>query len=57
MVRTMNDSSSILSAIDRICAQLAIAMHNMEFQIYAMLALFVVLSVLLFPPRDDLDQV
>lgn len=44
-----------LGDIDRLCGQLATAMHDAEFQIYATLAL-VVLSVLIFPPRDDLDQ-
>jgi hypothetical protein len=53
----MSDSYSMIAEIDRLCGQIAIAMHNAEFQTYAMLALVVVLSVLLFPPRDDLDQV
>jgi hypothetical protein len=53
----MSDSFSMLAEIDRVCGQIAIAMHNAEFQIYATLALVVVLSFLLFPPRDDLDQV
>jgi hypothetical protein len=57
----MSDSFSMIAEvfaeIDRLCGQIAIAMHNAEFQIYATLALAVVLSVLLFPPRDDLDQV
>jgi hypothetical protein len=53
----MSDSSSLLDAIDRVCGQVAIAMHNVEFQLYATLALVVVLSLLLFPPKDDLDQI
>jgi hypothetical protein len=53
----MSDSFSMIAEIDRVCGQIAIAMHNAEFQIYATLALVVVLSFLLFPPRDDLDQV
>jgi hypothetical protein len=47
----------MIGEIDRFCDQIAIAMHNAEFQTYATLALLVVLSVLFFPPRDDLDQV
>jgi hypothetical protein len=53
----MSDSFSMIAEIDRLCGQIAIAMHNAEIHIYATLALVVVLSVLLFPPRDDLDQV
>ena len=56
-LRAMSDSFSMIAEIDRLCGQIAIAMHNAEFQIYATLALVVVLSFLLFPPRDDLDQV
>ena len=47
----------MIGEIDRLCGQIAIAMHNAEFQSYATLALAVIVSVLLFPPRDDLDQV
>jgi hypothetical protein len=47
----------MLAEIDRFCGQLATAIHASELQLYAMLALVVVLSALLFPPRDDPDQV
>ena len=47
----------MLVEIDRFCGQLAAAIHASELQLYAMLALVVVLSALLFPPRDDPDQV
>jgi hypothetical protein len=53
----MNVSTSLLSGIDRLCGQLAAAIHNAEWQIYATLTLIVVLSALLFPPKDDPDQV
>jgi hypothetical protein len=53
----MSDALSMIGEIDRLCGQIAIAMHNAEFQSYATLALAVIVSVLLFPPRDDLDQV
>lgn len=47
----------MLAEIDRFCAQIAAAIHGSELQIYATLALIVVLSALLFPPKDDPDQV
>jgi hypothetical protein len=53
----MNDSLSFLATIDRLCSQFATALHNAEWQVYATLTLLIVLSALLFPPRDDPDQV
>jgi hypothetical protein len=53
----MGYAFSTIAEIDRLCGQIAVAMQNAEFQIYATLTLVVLLSVLLFPPRDDLDQV
>jgi len=53
----MGDDVSILAEVDRLCGQVAIALHNAEYQTYAVLTLMVLLSVLLFPPRDDFDQV
>jgi len=53
----MSDDLFMIDEIDHLCCQIAIAMHNAEFQIYATLALAVIVSVLRFPPRDDLDQV
>lgn len=53
----MSGAFSFLGDIDRLCGQFAFAMHNAEFQIYATLALVVVLSALLFPPKNDPDQV
>jgi hypothetical protein len=47
----------MLAEIDRFCGQLAAAIHASELQLYAMLALIVILSTLLFPPKDDPDQV
>ena len=52
----MSGALSLLGEIDRLCGQIAIALHNAEFQIYATLALIVVFTVILFPPKDDLDQ-
>jgi hypothetical protein len=53
----MSDGFSFITGIDRVCGQFATALHNAGFQVYATLALLVILSVLLFPPRDDLDQI
>jgi hypothetical protein len=53
----MSESFSLLGNIDGLCGQVAAALHNAEWQIYAMLTLIVVLSTLLFPPEDDPDQI
>jgi hypothetical protein len=55
--RAVNGIASLLGDIDRLCGQLATALHDCEPQIYATLAVIVVLSFLLFPPKDDPDQV
>jgi hypothetical protein len=47
----------MLADIDRFCGQIAAAIHSSELQLYATLAVIVVLSALLFPPKDDPDQV
>ncbi len=47
----------MLAEIDRVCGQIAAAIHSSELQLYATLALVIVLTVLVFPPRDDSDQV
>jgi hypothetical protein len=49
-------SLSLLTIIDRLCGQFAAALHNAEWQVYATLTLLIVLSALLFPPKDDPDQ-
>jgi hypothetical protein len=53
----MSDTFSLLGDIDHLCGQLAAALHHAEWQMYATLALILFLSVLLFPPRNDPDQV
>ena len=50
-------SLSVLSTIDRLCGQFATALHNAEWQVYATLTLLIVLSALLFPPKNDSDQI
>jgi uncharacterized membrane protein YtjA (UPF0391 family) len=48
---------SSLSDFDLLCGQFAIALQHAEWRLYATLALILVLSALLFPPRNDPDQV
>ena len=54
---TMNNSLSFLAGVDRLCGQFATALHNAEWRVYATLTILIVLSVLLFPPKDDPDQI
>jgi hypothetical protein len=54
---TMNDGLSFLTGIDRLCGQFATALHHAEWQVYATLTILIVLSALLFPPKDDPDQI
>ena len=51
------DSGNILYMIDRICGQFAAALQHSELKIYTSIALVIVLSALLFPPKDDPDQI
>jgi hypothetical protein len=53
----MTDILSLLGGIDRFCGQIALAVQNSEFQIYGTLALIILLSAVMFPPKDDPDQV
>jgi len=53
----MSDIFSVLAEIDRFCGQLSTAIHRVELPLYATLALWVIVSVIVFPPRDDLDQI
>ena len=50
-------NSSLLAELDRLCDQFTLALHNAEPRIYALLALLLLLGILLFPPRNDPDQV
>jgi hypothetical protein len=53
----MSDTVSLLGDVDRLCGQFAAALQHAEWQIYATRALILFLSALLFPPRNDPDQV
>jgi len=56
-VIAMNEIQSLFADIDRICGQFTLALHNSEPSVYAALALAVLFGALLFPPRNDPDQV
>ena len=49
-------NGSLFGELDRFCGQFALALHNAELQVYAILTLLLVLVILLFPPRNDPDQ-
>ena len=53
------DSINILYAIDHVCGQFAAALQHAGPQLYAMIAVAVLLSALLFPPQggSDPDQI
>ena len=53
----MGDPASILVVFDRLCGQIALALQQSQAHIYTAIALAVVLGVLLFPPKDDPDQI
>jgi hypothetical protein len=53
----MVDLASLVVAFDRLCGQVAFALSHSELQIYATIAVAAVLSVLLFPPKDDPNQI
>jgi hypothetical protein len=53
----MSNSASLLETIDRVCGQFAAALQHSQLQVYATIALVTVLSVLLFPPKNDPDQI
>jgi hypothetical protein len=53
----MATAFSLLGQVDSLCGTFATALHNAELQIYATLGVLLVLGVLLFPPRNDQDQI
>ena len=53
----MGDPATVLIVFDRLCGQIALALQQSQAQIYAAIALAVVLGLLLFPPKDDPDQI
>jgi len=53
----MGDPASIFVAVDRLCGEIALALQQSQAHTYTAIALAVVLGVLLFPPKDDPDQI
>ena len=53
------DSTNILYALDRVCGQFATVLQQAGPQIYATIAIVVLVSALLFPPQggSDPDQI
>ena len=53
----MNETTSFLNRLDQVSQQIANAIQSSELQIYAILAIIVVATFFIFPPKDDLDQI
>ncbi len=53
----MSEPLSFIAQIDRLCQQIATAIQGSELQLYASLAVIVIVSFFAFPPKDDSDQV
>ena len=53
----MNEPISFLVQLDQLCQQIATAIQSSELHIYAILAVIVVATFFVFPPKDDLDQI
>lgn len=53
----MGEPASILVVFDQLCSQVASALQQSQAHIYTAIALAIVLGVLLFPPKDDPDQI
>jgi hypothetical protein len=51
------DSASLLYTIDRVCGQFAVALQHAGVQLYATIAIVLVLTALLFPREGGPDQV
>lgn len=48
---------SALVDFDRVCGQVATALQHSQWQIYTGLALVLTIAFMVFPPRDDPDQI
>ena len=53
----MGEPASILVVFDQLCSQIASALQQSQAHLYTAIALAVVLGALLFPPKDDPDQI
>jgi hypothetical protein len=48
---------SVINEIDRVCAQISLAIHNSQLEIYTATLALAAIMFLIFPPRNDPDQV
>jgi hypothetical protein len=48
---------SAIDQIDRLCAQISVAIHNSQLEIYTGALALAAIAFLIFPPRNDPDQV
>ncbi|HZR62080.1 MAG TPA: hypothetical protein VFA80_14115 [Xanthobacteraceae bacterium] len=53
----MGEPASILVVFDRLCSQIALTLQQSQAHLYTAIALAIVLGLLLFPPKDDPDQI
>ena len=51
------DSTNLLHTIDRVCGQFAAALQQAGPQLYATIAIVVLVSALLFPRQGGPDQI
>lgn len=48
---------AMLANVNLICGEFATALHHSELRVYTTLTLLLVLGALLFPPKNDPDQI
>ena len=48
---------SVVNEIDGVCAQISLAIHNSQLEIYTATLALAAIMFLIFPPRNDPDQV
>ena len=53
----MSQLLSLLAQVDHVCGQFAAAIQGAQTQLYAMLALAVVVAFFVAPRKDDPDQI
>jgi hypothetical protein len=56
-LRPMSQLISLVVQLDHVCGQLATAIQGAQMQLYAMLALAVVVAFFAVPRKDDPDQI
>jgi hypothetical protein len=56
-LRPMGQFTSLLAKLDHVCGQFATAIQGAQTQLYAMVAIAVVLAFFAAPRKDDPDQI